>query len=386
MGLCSNYRKNKINERDKLFKKFKKSRFHVDKDNYKEARNEVQQLICTKKKAYFESKLTENIGNPKKLWKRLKSLGLKFERSISNINCLENDKSANFDVKDIAKGFSAYFSNLAENLVRQLPNPSNKYGALSVAQYYSHLGLTKKFDLLPPEKYYVLKILRDIGNSKAAGIERLLGRFLKDGADVLAKPVTDICNLSIPLNKFPGAFKLAKVKPIFKKDRKTNVSNYRPISLLPILSKVIEKVVHEQTTKFLNDNNTFYKYQSGFRSDHSTGQFLPFLCHLGPLLLLIYVNDMSQTVECYLYLYADDSCLLFQHKSVSKIKKQLTKDFSNICDWFVDNKHFINFGEDKTKSILFSSKRNLKLVEEFDIRYKEIKIKQNKHVIIWGVC
>ena len=58
----------------------------------------------------------------------VKSLGLKFERSISIINCLENDKSANFDVKDIAKDFSAYFSNLAKNLVRKLPNPSNKYG------------------------------------------------------------------------------------------------------------------------------------------------------------------------------------------------------------------------------------------------------------------
>ena len=123
----------------------------------------------------------------------------------------------------------------------------------------------------------MLKILRDINTSKAAGIDRLPGRFLKDGANVLAKPVTDICNLSISLNKFPSAFKLAKVKPIFKKGRKTNVSNYRPISLLPILSKVIEKVVHEQTTKFLNDNNIFYKYQSGFRNNHSTDLFLSFL-------------------------------------------------------------------------------------------------------------
>ena len=190
---------------------------HVDKDNYKEAKNEVQKLIRTKKKAYFESKLTENIGKPKELWKSLKSLGLKFERSISNINCLENDKSANFDVKDIPKDFSAYFSNLAENLASKLPNPSNKYGVLFVAQYYSHLGLTKKSDLLPTEKDYVLKILRDIDTSKAAGINRLPGRFLKDGANVLAKPVTDICSLSISLNKSPSAFKLAQVKPISKK-------------------------------------------------------------------------------------------------------------------------------------------------------------------------
>ena len=83
--------------------------------------------------------------------------------------------------------------------------------------------------------------MRDIDTSKAAGTDRLPGRFLKDGTNVLTKPVTDICNLSVSLNKFPRAFKLAKVKPIFKKGCKTNVSNYRPISLLPILSKVIEK-------------------------------------------------------------------------------------------------------------------------------------------------
>ena len=105
-------------------------------------------------------------------------------------------------------------------------NSSNKYCVLSVAQYYSHLGLTKNFYLLPTEKDYVLTILIDIDTSKAAGIGRLPGRFLKNVSDVLAKPVTNICNLSISLNKFPRVFKLAKVKPIFKRGQKTNISNY----------------------------------------------------------------------------------------------------------------------------------------------------------------
>ena len=83
----------KIDERDKLFKRFKKPRLNVNKGNYTEARNDVQELILTKKKTCFERKLTENNGKPKKLWKSLKSLGLKFKRSVSNINCLENNKS-----------------------------------------------------------------------------------------------------------------------------------------------------------------------------------------------------------------------------------------------------------------------------------------------------
>ena len=118
-----------------------------------ESRNEVQKLLRTKKKSYFESKPTQNIGKPKELWKCLKPWGLKFESSISNIN---NDKSVNVDIKDIAKNFSAYFLNLAENLVNKLP-------ILQINMvYYSHLGLTKKFELLPTEKDHILNILRDL--------------------------------------------------------------------------------------------------------------------------------------------------------------------------------------------------------------------------------
>ena len=99
----------KTNERDKIFKK---SRLYVDEDNYKEARNKLQKLIRTKKKAYFESKLTQNIGKSKELWKSLKSLGLKIERSISNVNCLEMMNPLFFYVKDIHKVYTAYFYNV----------------------------------------------------------------------------------------------------------------------------------------------------------------------------------------------------------------------------------------------------------------------------------
>ena len=96
---------------------------------------------------------------------------------------------------------------LAENLVSKLSNSSNKYGVFTEAQYYSHLGLTKKFNLLPTEKDYAVKIQRDINTQKAAAIDRLPGRFLKDGADVLGEVLTDICNLSVSLKKFSSAFK-----------------------------------------------------------------------------------------------------------------------------------------------------------------------------------
>ena len=93
----------------------------------------------------------------------------------------------------------------------------------SVSQENNNLGITKKFDWFLIEKVYILKILRDIDTSKAAGIYRLPGRFSKDGANVIVKPVTFICNFLISLNRFLGVFKVAKVKPILKQTGKLRV-------------------------------------------------------------------------------------------------------------------------------------------------------------------
>ena len=85
-----------------------------------------------------------------------------------------------------------------------------------------------------------------------------------------------------------------------------------------------------------------------------------------------------------LLLCADDSCLIFQHKHVTEIKKHLNNDFSNLCEWFLYNKLSIHFGEDKTKSILFGSKRKLRKVGELNITYQGIDIKQNSQVTYLG--
>ena len=69
---------------------------------------------------------------------------------------------------------------------------------------------------------------------------------------------------------------------------------------------------------------------------------------------------MPQAIKSTLLLYADDSCVLYQHKEVKAIEQQLNEDFASLCDWFVDNKLSIHFGQDKTKSILFSTKRKVK--------------------------
>ena len=93
---------------------------------------------------------------------------------------------------------------------------------------------------------------------------------------------------------------------------------------------------------------------------------------------------MPQSVNCELLLYADDTCLISQHNDIKEIENQLNKNFSLICDWFVDNKLIIHFGEDKTKSILFSSKRKIKKASPLNIQCKYIKIKQYSKVAYSG--
>ena len=89
--------------------------------------------------------------------------------------------------------------------------------------------------------------------------------------------ISELCNLSLTLGSFPDACKIAKVNPLFKKVPKTDLSHYRPISLLPLLSKVFERIVFNQTKEFLGLNKIVCDYQSGFRKNYSTDTCLLFL-------------------------------------------------------------------------------------------------------------
>ena len=93
---------------------------------------------------------------------------------------------------------------------------------------------------------------------------------------------------------------------------------------------------------------------------------------------------MPQAVTSTLLLYADDSCILYQHKDVVQIEKRLNEDFENLFDWFIDNKLSIHFGEDKAKSILFASKRRAKNIRQLNIKYKDVNIKHHSEVTYLG--
>ena len=140
-----------------------------------------------------------------------------------------------------------------------------------------NFAIPELFHIKSTSEEEVFTIMENIEISKASGIGKLPGNFLKDGAKILCKPISEICNLVISHGIFPNACKVAKLKPIFKKGKKVDPSNCRPILLLPLISKIIEKVVHDQSNEFLSANKILYNYQSGFRTNHSTDLCLSFL-------------------------------------------------------------------------------------------------------------
>ena len=201
-----------------------------------------------------------------------------FQKSSSSTICLENDGTLSFDPKANAEIFKDFYSNLANDLLRKLQNPPNKYRKDTVKKYYEKLYLAgKSFSFEPVEHASVLTLLQQVNHSKSAGIDNLTGKFLKEGAPVLASPIRDLINLSISLSSFPDDCKIAKLKPLYKKEAKTKPKKYRPISLLPLISKIIERITHDQTQVFLDENNILFTYQSGFRKHYSTDMCLSYL-------------------------------------------------------------------------------------------------------------
>ena len=126
-------------------------------------------------------------------------------------------------------------------------------------------------------KNTISDFLKELKTNKATGIDNLSGRFLKDGSKVLATPIAQICNLSIKLSTAPDVYKIAKLKSLYKKGKKTDPRNYRPISLLPVISKILEKVIHDQTKDFVIGKDILQKFPSGFSKFHCTDSSLSYL-------------------------------------------------------------------------------------------------------------
>ena len=113
---------------------------------------------------------------------------------------------------------------------------------------------SSSFQFQPISSDFVTKRIKQLKPNKAIGLDKVSARLLKDAAEVVAPSITSLFNISIQTGTYPSTWKLAKVTPLFKKGSRQDPSNYRPISVLPTISKVLEKAIHAQFYTYLNDN------------------------------------------------------------------------------------------------------------------------------------
>ena len=146
----------KLNSRDKLFQKFKKSRLHIDKELFEKAKYEALKPIATKG-TFFKEKISESIGKPKELWESLKYLGMPNKTLISNFNVMEYSDTLTYDTCTISTVFKNFFSSLAEPLPTKLLNPPEIHNLESVINYYSSFTITDDFCLNKTSENKVLK-------------------------------------------------------------------------------------------------------------------------------------------------------------------------------------------------------------------------------------
>ena len=456
---------NLISERDKLVDKIRKGGATEDvQKRYRKLRNKVQCEIKKAKQNYILNQIEEQKNDSKKLWKTLKGLGLPDKKSEKAKITLKIDEEIVFDDKRLANRFNNFFCTIANSLVDKLPKVDRSSLSKKINDFYKSKDVEKNsFCLCRVNEDLVVKHLSSLNVSKATGQDGISARFIKDASGVIAKPITHIINLSLVKGEVPNDFKIAKVNPLFKKGDRNCESNYRPVSVLPVISKTIERIVFDQLHSYLDKNNLIYKFQSGFRKSYSTESALAFLSDsikfnmdnglytgmvlidlqkafdtvdheiliqklsaiganenaiswfksylserkqfviinreqsdmksiecgvpqgsiLGPLLFLVYVNDMTSAVDCSLFLYADDSALVVAGKSVDDIIFHLSKNLNSLSDWLIENKLSLHLG--KTESILFALKRKLKKCKSsFDIVCKDNKIVNKSEVKYLG--
>ena len=454
-----------IRQRDRCLAKFRRSKSQSDYDQFLYLRNQVRYKKDKAKSKHYIDAVYENQNRPKKLWKVLKELGSgsKGNAKSSNIG-LMIDNVLCFDKSKVADRFNSFFTEIASALVNKLPSCTGRFGISHINRYYQSLNVTKNmFGLTNVSEDQVSAILCKMSGNKATGLDNLPAKFVKDSTSIITKPLTHVINVSINSGCIPSDLKMARVVPLFKKKSKTDCGNYRPVSVLSIVSKVFERVVYDQMNAYMNEHNLLYELQSGFRSAFSTDTCLIHLTDfikqesdkgnftgmilldlqkafdtvnhgillsklqslgfndlsvqwfksyltgrtqvtdvdgvlsnskgiscgvpqgsiLGPLLFLIYVNDMRAAVGCKLLLYADDSALLVSGRDVSEIEENLSMELDSVCEWLTENKLSIHLG--KTESILFATKRRLRNVNSINVSCNGNNIVSKANVSYLGV-
>jgi hypothetical protein len=317
----------------------------------------------------------------------------------------------------IATEFNKYFAKIGPSLASTIHHTGRDFSS-----YMQNINSYSCF-FRPTNEEEIIKIIGRLGTRKSAGHDDIKPDIIKNVKNEIAFPLSLIFNVSLASGVFPDDMKLAKVVPIYKKEDPESFGNYRPVSVLPCLSKVLERIVYNRSYDFLCKYDILYKKQYGFRTNHSTymavldfindiknaidkgmktiGIFMDLskafdtidhnillkkLYHygfrgitydwfsnylsnrkqfvtynsatsptekvtcgvpqgsiLGPLLFILYMNDICHTSSLLnTILFADDTTIFYSHENISILCNTINTEIKEVCNWFKANKLSLN--------------------------------------------
>ena len=252
-----------MRRRDQFHKKARKFNRPSDWSECRRLRNLINSSLRQAKKTYFAEKLEESRPNPSEFWKTLKHV-----LPNKNVNCdidrlIVDDKEVTGH-KDIADAINSYLTSIASSLFANSNEMESEF-----APDEAPLNI-KPFKFTIRNVNEVSKAIEDLNQAKATGPDGIPVRALKMAAPNISRSLTHLFNESLSTGKFPSAWKTAKVTPPFKGGTATDCNNYRPISVLPCISKILKSFANSDLQNFAFNSGLIDHHQFAYSKFSST--------------------------------------------------------------------------------------------------------------------
>ncbi|KAL4703558.1 hypothetical protein ACJJTC_000195 [Scirpophaga incertulas] len=248
-----------IRNRDNMHRKIKENPNSPTLSlTYKRYRNFCNNLLKNLKREYERVEFEKAKNNPKKTWEIIRKVTQTEKSHTAPLELLKIFEDPNESVSSV----NTFFANVGKNFASKIPDRLTT----PLPQCASSNSMVQ-LNVVASEIENIIMNLRD---DCAVGWDGISTQILKMSCTVLSPILTHICNLAISTGVFPDAFKKAIVHPIFKCGDKHNVNNYRPISVLSTLSKILEKIMNRNLVSFLECYKSISENQFGFRKNRST--------------------------------------------------------------------------------------------------------------------
>ena len=232
-----------------------------------EVTREVNRMRQRLKRVYFDQRMGEIQGDLRATWEVLNELmrGRPGRGGAGVCRYFEQDGVGVTDGAKIAEGFCDFYCRVGPELAARL-------GKERAGAFMEYMGDRVEGSLIwqPTTPSEVEEVCRGLKPDKAAGWDGVSPRVIKGVAYEISRPLSAFLNYCIREGHYPGCFKVARVVPVYKGEDPTQYSNYRPVSVLPVLSQVFERVLQSRLEGFLESANVMFPGQYGFRGGHST--------------------------------------------------------------------------------------------------------------------